>query len=65
MNIVDDATSENEAKSLFVTYSAIDEKSSNLLHQLAALQANTCTCHQASGGATAALLVSCSVYYYI
>ena len=55
----DDAASDSEAKSLFVAYSAIDEKSIDLLHQVAAVKANISTFHQADDGAVATLSVYC------
>jgi len=58
--ITDDAMSENDVKSLFVAYSAIDEKSGSLLHHVAAAKADISTFHQADGGVTATL----SVYLY-
>lgn len=57
--IADDATAENEAKSLFVAYSTIDDKSSSLHHQVASMKANISAFHQADAGAVATLSVYC------
>jgi len=59
LSTADDAASDSEAKSLFVAYSAIDEKSNGLLHQVAAVKANISTFHQADDGAVATLSVYC------
>jgi len=58
--IADDASSENEAMALFIAYSSTDEKSTSLLHHMAALKANMSTFHETSGGAIATL----SVYFF-
>jgi len=62
VSFIADDSSENAAKSLFVAYSAIDEKSSNLFHHLAAVKTSVSALCQTDHGAFATLSVYCFVY---
>jgi len=65
--IADDDALENTTKSLFVAYSAIDENSSNLLHQLAAVKTNVFAFCQTDDGAftTLSVYIICVYFMYI
>jgi len=60
--VSDDDASETAAKSLFVAYSAIDEKSSNLLHRVAAVKTDVSAFCQNDDGAFATLSVYCFIH---
>jgi len=63
--ITDDAGSAAETNQpLFVACSAIDERSSGLLHRLAAVKTNTSALREADGCTIATLSVYCSFEFF-